>query len=186
MACAGAETQDVLQPLPDSSAQSDGVTKGKADPTTTSDGNDPAPPNAPPAAGTNVPGNTSGGGSDPSGPGGGGGECTAEVESNDSLDEATPFTSCVTGSISNNQDTDYLRVVAPDNAHKMSINHQENGRVSYQVGQEKDGALMYEVDPFGPDANMIRVFPGAELVFHVSGAGWSKSERQYTLNVTFE
>src|SRR5262249_47578298 len=95
VACAGAEVQDVLHPLPEASAQSGGVTKGKADPSSTSNDEGSTATKTAGPSGTKDPSNSG----EPSGkdnPGNSGG-CAAEVESNDSVDEASPFTSCVSG-----------------------------------------------------------------------------------------
>lgn len=118
-------------------------------------------------------------------------DCIAEVEGNDSPDDATPFASCIHGTVGGNRDTDFLRVVAPPGARKMFIEHTENdGRVLYRVANPDDPTtLLLDFNVFFDQTPELRVTPGSTYIFKVDaptfGPGGGR-ERGYQIRVSFE
>src|SRR5262249_10267657 len=81
--------------------------------------------------------------------------CPPEVEGNDTKEKATPFTSCIRGTLSGPNDKDFFRIVAPKTAGRMLIDHKEqNGRVQYHVTEENGApvtGLNVTFTDLGPD-----------------------------------
>ena len=113
--------------------------------------------------------------------------CAVEEEPNDSASRATPFMACIGGKLASSRDRDYLSVVAPPNAQKMTIEHEEaGGKVLYRVGR-RDGDSVDFDESFTGEAPVMPVMPGATYVFRLTYApGGSKAARPYELAVTFE
>jgi hypothetical protein len=190
-ACAGATPVDVLDPLPTGSELSK---------------TEPAPADATPAAegsaaGVTPPRKTAG----PSSPSVNDGPndknappepdpeqaCAVEAEPNDTPENATPFTACISGVVTGGRDVDLLRIVAPADARKMMIEQDEpNGRVVYRVIKESDLlALGLDGVSFVQDPTELRVTPGAAYIFRVTSGGFTngdaKGDRPYELRVSF-
>jgi hypothetical protein len=82
------------------------------------------------------------------------GVCTPELEPNNDIAKATPFTSSLCGKIDSLSDVDYGRIVVPMTATTMTFTHAEkNGRVSYR--------FFFGNIPVQADANQLEVVPGA-------------------------
>jgi len=107
--------------------------------------------------------------------------CTAEVEPNNERDEATSFTSCLSGTLKHD-DVDHGGTTAPATATKMTIAHDESGgSVWYRISVDGTPYPAFT----GNLPTFIPVKAGAHYDFEMSPAGGNAS-RTYKLNVTFE
>jgi hypothetical protein len=116
-------------------------------------------------------------------------DCIPEVEGNDSPGEATPFTACINGQVGANGDIDFLKVVAPPGAKKMTIEHNDpDGRVQYRVMKEGDLMnLLLDTNVFFDNSPELPVTEGATYLFRVSSPMFNRDarERGYEIRVTF-
>jgi hypothetical protein len=119
--------------------------------------------------------------------------CVVAIQGDSSPDKATAFTSCVTGTLADRSDNDFLSIVAPDNARTMMITHQEDGHVVYRVGADfGDGNIQFDQAVFTDGNQQLRATPGATYYIRVNegfgggGTGDTTGPRSYGLTVTFE
>lgn len=184
-ACSGSSATEIPEPVTDRSATEPSVstpsTEAESAPPPSNDSNpgaSPSPPAAPaaPAAPPAAP-------SPPPAP-----ACLTEIEPNDDADRATIFTSCISGKLATDKDTDVFRITAPANASSMVVDHAEpNGKVLYRVSRD-GGVPILGTTVFTDGAAKIGVSPGATYVFRLSAAngGAKNAARPYELRVTFE
>lgn len=181
-ACSGSSATEIPEPVTDRGATEPSVstpsTEAESAPPPSNDPNlgespsPPAAPAAPPAAPSPPPAPA----------------CLTEVEPNDAPDRATIFTSCISGKLATDKDTDVFRITAPANASSMVVDHAEpNGKVLYRVSRD-GGVPILGTTVFTDGAAKIGVSPGATYVFRLSAAngGAKNAARPYELRVTFE
>lgn len=107
--------------------------------------------------------------------------CTPEIEPNDRLAQATPFTSSLCGTLDSEQDDDYGQVVAPPNATSVTIDHSDAGHVRYEPSVLVAGHLtpLQEGTP-------VPLVGGATLVIRVRpGGNFGKTRPTYQVNFVF-
>lgn len=167
-ACSGASESDVLGP----------ATAQSSSPTEPSPSNGAAPSGGAPSGTT---GGGDGAGTSDAGAADGGEACTREVEPNDDIDEATPFTSRLCGRIASRNDVDYATFVVPENAETLSYKLSESGgNVALHV--YVNGA------PLPIATGQIRAIPNATYQFEMrlSQSGSAQDRPAYTLDVVAE
>ena len=104
--------------------------------------------------------------------------CTQEVEPDDTLDRATPFSTSFCGSLSSATDVDFGQFAVPQGATNLAITHVEtDGKVAYRYYM--NGVLL-------PVDASIPATPG--IVYGVAirlAAGSKTNTPSYRLNVAF-
>lgn len=108
----------------------------------------------------------------------------------DSPEHATTFTSCVTGTLPGDRQSQFVQIVVPDGMRHMTVSHQETGRVVYRVGAEGDVLSIVDLMTLGDGSSDIRVTAGTTYLFRVStgfdgGDNGGGGPRSYELDVTF-
>lgn len=108
--------------------------------------------------------------------------CAIEVEPNGSAGSATPFTSCIDGSLKKG-DVDFVEIKAPAQATKIAIGHTETGgKVSYRV--YINGMPFPAFTGDAPD--YIPGVTSATYRFQIQPSGNANGTRTYRLTVSFE
>lgn len=169
-ACSGAAPSDVFGAPPNNSSASSATEPADSPSSTSKDDTTKTSPTTEPSPGKETPAAA----------------CTNEVENNDSADVATPFEGCAAGSIEGRGDTDYFKIVAPDDANMMRFEHTEaQGKVVYRVMPEGEP---YARTTFIDGAQDIEVHGGATYIVRVSFPNNQGNEdaRPYEVNVSFE
>lgn len=170
--CAGARETEFLDPYTGTTSDEATEKSGRTDvdpaPAGTTgsaiDDDDDVPPVAPPtiSPGTNP-------------------TCALENDDNDDPERATPFASCIQGSVEG-RDEDFLTVTAPADAKQIRISHTEQGRVLYRL---EDNLLGYTMNL--ADDLPLPIEGGETFVFRVTTVpGDRDGARTYELRVDFE
>lgn len=163
-ACSGAGNEDLFQSPPsDSSLTPSPSTSGSSDTPSPSNGKRPATPAKNPGAPQTA-------------------ACTPEVEPNDDVEHATPFTSGMCGNIDTPNDVDYGVFDVPADARSITVKHTETGgKVAYKFSL--DGV------PIALQGDQLRAVPGATYVVQIrldrSGGG-NGGLPSYELYVSFK
>lgn len=105
--------------------------------------------------------------------------CIAESLDNDEFKNAEAFTSCISGKLSG-RDVDFVSIVAPATAKKISIAHSESGNVAYRMFVNGMPMLF----PTLPEE--MSALGSAKYTFKVEPAGTSTTDREWKLEVSFE
>jgi hypothetical protein len=176
--CSGASASEILDPTPSE------LSKTEPAPTTTSGASAPSGSSTKPGDPGAGPDGKDKRAKEPLASG-----CAGEIEPNDSAELAMTFASCASGKLANARDVDFLRVVAPPNARRMNVSHDEsNGRIAYRVSRESRLLnIPFDTETFTDDAPDFRVAPGETYLFRLSvpSSGSNNGERPYELKVSF-
>jgi hypothetical protein len=103
----------------------------------------------------------------------------------DAPDQATMFTSCVTGTLGADRQSQYVQIVVPDGARHMTVSHQETGTVVYRLGAAGDPLSIVDSTTLGDGSTDIRVMSGATYMFRVIAGNGGGGPRSYELDVAF-
>lgn len=124
-------------------------------------------------------------------------ECGKELEPNNDADKATAIDKCMTGELTGWQDTDYLKITAPEGVTDMVIDHNEpKGKVNYTVtipqnggGNGAGGSNNFNMS-FSDKAPKTKIKPGQTYLFSLKwdngGQGNTSEARPWMLRVSFE
>ena len=123
-------------------------------------------------------------------------ECGKEQEPNNDVDKATEIDKCLSGELANWQDTDYLKITAPEGVTDMLIDHNEpKGKVNYTVtipqngGGGTGGTNNFNMS-FSDKAPKTKIKPGQTYLFQLkwdnNGQGSTSEARPWTIRVSFE
>lgn len=115
-------------------------------------------------------------------------ECPTEKEPNNETSQATEFTSCITGELTSWTDTDNIKIVAPQGAAEMVIDHIEpQGKIQYSVSTP-GGNGSFSMS-FTDKAPQTKVTGGTTYVFSLkwdnNGQGSVSDARTYAVRVAF-
>jgi hypothetical protein len=108
-----------------------------------------------------------------------------------SPDQATTFSSCVTGMLEGDHGNSFVRIVAPDAARAMVISHEESAQILYRVAAETDQlglTLPLTFDATFTDGDQqIRVDPGTAYLFRLTAmnSDGNNDPRSFQINVQF-
>lgn len=94
--------------------------------------------------------------------------CAVEAEPNGSLQQATPFSSCIRGKITGADDVDHVYLVIPNGAREIGWKLDTASRIT--VRAFRDGS------PLSNNADEIEVEPGRLYSFMVRGQGAAAGE----------
>jgi hypothetical protein len=170
VACSGAGNEDLFGSPPN---------RGVAaiDPPKTTMPNPPADKNK--GSGSATPPSSSGGGNDQGQDNDNPPACTKEVEPNDTMKNATPFTSSFCGQIATKGDVDYGKIIAPANAKRMKYTvTSPDGKLTWRL--YADGI------PMPDEATAAMAIPGATYTFELSQTPGSGGHPSYEVDVTFD
>jgi hypothetical protein len=109
----------------------------------------------------------------------------------DTPDHAMLFTSCVTGTLGGDRQSQFVQIVVPDGMRHMTVSHQETGQVVYRVGAAGDVLSIVDSTTLSDGSTDIRVTPGTTYVFRVmatsdgGGDNGGGGPRSYELDVAF-
>lgn len=122
-------------------------------------------------------------------------ECGKEKEPNNSVEQATEIDKCMTGELSDWQDSDHLKITAPEGVTDMIIDHAESkGKVNYTVtipsnGGGAGGTNNFNMS-FSDKAPKTKIKPGQAYIFSLkwdnNGQGNVSEARPWMLRVSFE
>lgn len=107
--------------------------------------------------------------------------CTPELEPNDLLQRATPFTKSVCGALDRPLDVDFVAIVAPAGARKMKMVATESARLSYRILEDGDVKVGN-----APATTTISVDEGSTYAIRVSSAQIAIDKATYEIEVIFE
>jgi hypothetical protein len=125
-------------------------------------------------------------------------ECGKEKEPNNTEAQASQIDKCMTGELANAQDTDLLKITAPQGVTDMVIDHTESkGKVNYTVtipqngGDNGQGGTNNFNMSFTDKAPKTKIQPGQTYLFSLkwdmsSGQGNSNQARPWQIRVSFE
>ena len=124
-------------------------------------------------------------------------ECGKETEPNNKEEQASAIDKCMTGELTGWQDTDYLKITAPEGVTDMLIDHAEpKGKVTYTVtipqngGPNGNGGTNNFNMSFSDKAPKTKIKPGQTYLFTLkwdnNGQGNTSESRPWTLRVSFE
>lgn len=107
--------------------------------------------------------------------------CTAESLDNDEFRRADEFDACIAGKLTL-KDVDFVSIVAPANAKRVSIKHTEvGGKVSYRMFVNGFTMTFTDTPP-----EEIPAIPNARYTFKLEPAGGTIGDRDWQLEVTFQ
>ena len=124
-------------------------------------------------------------------------ECGKEKEPNNDVDKASQIDKCMTGELDGWQDSDYLKITAPQGVTDMVIDHSEaKGKVNYTVtipsnggGNNNGGSNNFNMS-FSDKAPKTKIQPGQTYLFQLKwendGQGKNTDKRPWELRVSFE
>jgi len=119
-------------------------------------------------------------------------ECGKETEPNDAVDKASVIDKCMRGELAGWQDTDYLKITAPEGVTDMLIDHAEpKGKVTYTVTipSSSGGSNNFNMS-FSDKAPKTKITPGQTYLFQLkwdnNGSGETSDSRPWELRVAFE
>ena len=123
-------------------------------------------------------------------------ECGKEKEPNNDVDKASEIDKCMSGELAGWQDTDYLKITAPEGVTDMLIDHNEpKGKITYTVtipssgGGDSGGSNNFNMS-FSDKAPKTKIKPGQTYLFQLkwdnNGQGKTEDVRPWNLRVSFE
>lgn len=188
VACSGASSSDLFDgdpsesasptdPAPandDAPASGGSAAAAPSGPGTPAAPTGPAPSSSSPPSGSSAP--------PPAAPPPPAGDCTNEIEPDDSLGQATPFTQGFCGKIDAKNDVDFGAIAAPMTATKMKYTiASKDGTVAHHFFMN---GMLAITDPSGA----IKVVPGATYAVELLLANGSPATARptYRVDVTFE
>ena len=122
-------------------------------------------------------------------------ECGTEKEPNNDVDKASEIDKCMSGELNGWQDTDYLKIKAPEGVTDMVIDHSEpKGKVTYTVTIPSNsggtgGSNNFNMS-FSDKAPRTKITPGQTYLFQLKwdngSPGETSDKRPWSIRVAFE